>query len=72
MCRVIADRLRADASSPDVNAPSSSTETQRFMAKGFAVSERISAMASWMAPGASPTPPNDPSPPKFETAAVRR
>jgi hypothetical protein len=47
-------------------------EILRFRANGFAVSERISAMASVMAPGARTTPPYDPSPPKFETAAVSR
>ena len=40
------------------------------MAKGFVVSERISAMTSLMAPGVRPCAPKDPNPPKFETAAV--
>src|SRR5581483_1906032 len=63
-------KLRRKSSSPDLRAPSSSIDTQRFIANGFDVNERISAMTSLIASGARLSAPNDPSPPKFETAAV--
>src|SRR6202790_25087 len=47
-------------------------ETQRFMAKGLPVKERISATTARIADGARPCAPKEPSPPKFDTAAVRR
>jgi len=46
---------------------SSSIDTHKFIANGFDVRERISAITSLMASGAKPCAPNDPSPPKFET-----
>src|SRR6266478_2280764 len=49
---------------------SSSCDTHRFIAKGFEVRERISAITSLMASGERLSAPNDPSPPKLETAAV--
>src|SRR5580700_3913904 len=72
MCREMEERLRENASLLELRAPSSSIETQRFIANGFEVSERISAMTSLMAAGLRPCAPNDPRPPKFETAAVNR
>jgi hypothetical protein len=53
-------------------APSSSIDTHKFIANGFEVRERISAMTSLIASGARPCAPNEPSPPKLETAAVSR
>src|SRR6267154_5723129 len=70
MCGERCDRARRNAAASDVRAPGSSIETHRFMANGFAVSERISAITSSIALGSSPGAPNDPSPPKFDTAAV--
>src|SRR6202790_2715367 len=63
-------RLRLKAFSSDVLAPSSSIDTHKFIANGFDVRERISAITSLIPPGDKPTSPNDPSPPKLETAAV--
>src|SRR5579883_2056595 len=70
MCGAIRARLFAKSYAVEENAPASSIETQRFIANGFLVSERISAMTSLIALGAKPCAPNEPSPPKFETAAV--
>src|SRR6266851_5331821 len=63
-------RLLLNAFSLDVRAPSSSIDTHKFIANGFDVRERISPMTSLIASGAKPCAPNDPSPPKLETAAV--
>src|SRR5712671_2693490 len=63
-------RLLLNAFSSDVRAPSSSIDTHRFIANGFDVRERISPTTSLIASGAKPCAPNDPSPPKLETAAV--
>src|SRR5229473_602317 len=63
-------RLLLNAFSSDVRAPSSSIDTHRFIANGFDVRERICAMTSLVTSGVSPWAPNDPSPPKLETAAV--
>src|SRR5271156_7257652 len=64
------DRARWNAAASDVGAAASSIETHKFIAKGFAVSERISAITSPIALGSRPCAPKDPSPPKFDTAAV--
>src|SRR6266566_5260355 len=69
-CAASGARLRLNAFSSDVRAPSSSIETHRFIANGFDVSEPISAITFLIASGARPCAPNDPSPPKLETAAV--
>jgi hypothetical protein len=45
-------------------------ETQRFIANGFVVSERISLTTSAIADGSRLSAPNEPNPPKLETAAV--
>src|SRR5256886_17705612 len=58
------------SNSSDVRAPSSSMDTHKFIANGFDVRERISAITSLTAPGVRLCAPNDPSPPKLETAAV--
>src|SRR6266849_6471040 len=44
-------RLLLNAFSSDVRAPSSSIETHKFIANGFDVRERISAIMSLIAPG---------------------
>src|SRR5215469_9834125 len=63
-------RLLLKAFSSDVRAPSSSMDTHKFIANGFDVRERISAITSLIAAGDKPCAPKDPSPPKLETAAV--
>src|SRR5712664_465142 len=63
-------RLLMKALSSDVRAPASSIDTHKFIAKGLEVRERISAITSLIASGGKPCAPNDPSPPKLETAAV--
>src|SRR5215470_13351222 len=63
-------RLLLNAPSSDVRAPSSSIDTHKFIANGLDVSNRICAITSLIASGSKPCAPNDPSPPKLETAAV--
>ncbi len=65
-------RLLSKSALLEVKAPSSSIETHKFIAKGFAVNERISAITLAMACGVRPWAPNDPKPPKLETAAASR
>src|SRR5438445_3355337 len=69
-CPASGARLRLKAPTSEVRAPSSSIDTHRLMANGRDVSERISAITSLMASGSRECAPNDPSPPKLETAAV--
>src|SRR5579859_4251714 len=45
-------------------------ETQRLIANGFWVSERISPITSTIALGSRLCAPNEPRPPKLDTAAV--
>jgi hypothetical protein len=70
MCGERCDRARWNAAASDVRASASSIETHKFIANGFAVSERISAITSSITFGSRPCAPNGPSPPKFDTAAV--
>src|ERR1700722_4511283 len=72
ICGANGARLRANCSAVDVNAPSSSSDTHRLIANGFGVSDRISAMTAPIDSGLMPSAPNDPRPPKFDTAAVNR
>ena len=65
-------RHRLNARSSDVRAPSSSIDTHRFIANGLVVRERTCAITSLIRSGARLCAPNDPSPPKLETAAVNR
>src|ERR1700729_564306 len=70
MCGERCDKARSNAAASDERAPASSIETHKFIANGFAVSERISAITSLIAFGSRLSAPKDPSPPKFDTAAV--
>src|SRR5476649_2101734 len=63
-------RLLLNPFSSAVRAPSSSIDTHKFIANGLDVRERISAITSLMASGGKLCAPNDPSPPKLDTAAV--
>ena len=63
MCGASVARLRLNAASSDAFAPSSSIETQRFIANGLSVIDRSSAMTSLIALGVSPCAPNEPRPP---------
>src|SRR3984893_3385886 len=71
MCGARCERARRNAAASELHASASSIETHRFIANGFAVSERISAIASSIASGSRPCAPNDASPPKLATAAAR-
>ena len=63
---------RLNAVSSELRAPSSSMETHRFTANGREVSDRISAITSLISGGVLERAPNDPSPPKLDTAAANR
>jgi hypothetical protein len=55
-----------------MRAPSSSIDTHKFTANGRDVSARIAPMTPLIASGDNEWAPNDPRPPKFDTAAVNR
>ena len=56
---------------PTVERPRLPCDTHRFIAKGFEVRERISCDHVFDGcPASEMSAPNDPSPPKLETAAV--
>src|ERR1700743_2261190 len=70
ICGARCDKARPNAATSEVRAPLSSLETHKFIANGFVVNERTSAITSLIAFGSRPCAPKDPRPPKFDTAAV--